>query len=659
VSISRLTILFLLIAIPLLMAPVHTTLAGDEWLPIDPADLKMTSDPKAPGAPAIYLYRQVDRKDDSRAGTEYNYIRIKILTEEGRRYGNIEIPYYHQDASVNISGIRARSIRPDGTIVNFDGKIIDKTLEKTKGEKILAKTFSIPDIQVGSIVEYHFNYDFADYYVFNSYWGISSELYTRLAKFTLKPYPEWFVRWSWPAGLPAGTTPPKQDADNFVRLTVKEIPAFQEEDFMPPPNELKYRVLFTYSQDQFESDPARFWKKFGKKQNDRLESFIGKRKDLEQQLSQIVAASDAPDAKLRKIYARVQQIKNLDYQTEKTKLEEKRDKLKEPENANDVFKLGYARGTQINWLFVGLARTAGLDAAGAWVASRNDYFFNENRMNSSELNSSVAIVKLDGTDQFFDPGSLYLPYGLLPWQETSTKGLKLDHDGGSWVITPLTSSSSSEIKRTADFKLTDDGALEGKVTLSFTGIEAFNSRTGYRLQDAEARKKYLEEIIKDDIPAAADVDLVKQPEWESSELPLTAEFDVKIPGWTSAAGRRAIMPTGIFSAPEKHMFDHAIRVNDVYFHYAYRKTDTVHIELPPGWQVDSMPKDQDNDAKAAEYIFKIEKSPGALQYTRVLRVDLGLVPKNVYSSLRGFYQLVKSNDEQQIVLQPAAAAAQN
>ncbi len=153
----------------------HSIISADEWLPIDPADLKMTSEPKAPGAPAIYLYRQVDRKDATRAATEYNYFRIKILTEEGRKYANIEIPYFQHEGGVAISNIRARTIRPDGSIVNFEGKIFDQTLEKTKGEKILAKTFSIPDVQVGSIIEYHFNYDFADHYVFSSYWVIRSK----------------------------------------------------------------------------------------------------------------------------------------------------------------------------------------------------------------------------------------------------------------------------------------------------------------------------------------------------------------------------------------------------------------------------------------------------------------------------------------------------
>ena len=69
------------------IVPAH----ADGWLPVSPEELKMTSEPKAPGAPAIYLYRQVDRDDN--IPRERDYARIKILTEEGRKYADIEIPF--------------------------------------------------------------------------------------------------------------------------------------------------------------------------------------------------------------------------------------------------------------------------------------------------------------------------------------------------------------------------------------------------------------------------------------------------------------------------------------------------------------------------------------------------------------------------------------
>ena len=131
----------------------------------------MTSLPEAPGAPAVVLYRQVDRDDNAKSGNEQNYMRIKILTEEGRKYADVEIPYFHDQG--NIIAIRARTVRPDGSIVNFDGKAYDKTIVKARGLKYLAKTFTLPDVQVGSIIEYRYTYDMTENYVYDSHWILS------------------------------------------------------------------------------------------------------------------------------------------------------------------------------------------------------------------------------------------------------------------------------------------------------------------------------------------------------------------------------------------------------------------------------------------------------------------------------------------------------
>jgi len=135
---------------------------ADDWLPISPDELNMTVEPKAPGAPAINLYRQVDR--DDQAYHENNYVRIKILTEEGRKYGDVSIPLYLQGEQIN--SIRARTIRPDGTIVNFDGKFYMAPLAKGKDLKIMAKTFTLPDVQVGSIIEYRYTSSWEQYVIY-------------------------------------------------------------------------------------------------------------------------------------------------------------------------------------------------------------------------------------------------------------------------------------------------------------------------------------------------------------------------------------------------------------------------------------------------------------------------------------------------------------
>ncbi len=78
---SSVSLLLRIVLLGLAITTAVTAWAVDGFQPVSPDELKMTSEPKAPGAPAILLFRQVDRDDSRReAAHETNYLRIKILT---------------------------------------------------------------------------------------------------------------------------------------------------------------------------------------------------------------------------------------------------------------------------------------------------------------------------------------------------------------------------------------------------------------------------------------------------------------------------------------------------------------------------------------------------------------------------------------------------
>jgi len=618
----------------------------------------MTVEPKAPGAPAIILFREVDRDDRGLTAHEDVYRRIKILTEEGRKYADVEIPFFKEEGDV--VNIHARTIRPDGSIVNFEGKAFNKMIVKARGLKYMAKTFTLPDVQVGCILEYYYTIDLPEYALVRSHWILSDELFTKSAKFSLKPYTNDFyplhLRWTWNQ-LP-GTAQPAEAPNREINLQAGDIPAFETEDYMPPEDEMKSRVDFIYSEDSFESDPDKYWKKVGKRLNDRLESFIGKRKAMEEAVAALVSPGDSPEVKLQKIYARVQQIRNTSYEAEKTEQEQKRSKEKEPDNVEAIWKKQYGNGQQLTWLFLALARAAGFEASGMWVPDRRNFFFDPRTMDGRRLDANVVVVKLNGKDLFFDPGAAFTPFGMLPWVETAVQGLKLDKDGGSWLGTTLPAASESQIHRKAALKLDETGELEGKLTVTYTGLEASQRRVLERLADDTERKKFLEDEVKEAIPIACDVELANQPDWKSSS-PLVAEYTLKVPGWVSGAGRRALLPLGLFGAPEKHLFDHAHRVHPIYFEFPFQRSDDVSIDLPSGWQISTVPQPQTVDAKAIVYTLDAKNDKSALHLNRVLTVDILLLQAENYAVLRQVFQKVRTADEQQAVLLPGASTAAN
>ena len=621
----------------------------------------MKSEPLAPGAPAIILFRLVQRDDNGRTSHEDNFVRIKILNEEGLKYANVEIPF--EKGWDNVVSVKARTIRPDGSVANYDGKVAEQTIVKSRGVKYLAKTLALPDVHPGSIIEYSYTYDFAEGWFSNSHWILSEDLFTRRAVFTLKPYNSPYrrviVRWSW-QGLPPGTNPPKEATDHIIRMEARNIPAFQTEDFMPPANELKSRVDFLYGDDFNDAAPETYWKNVGKTRYADLEHFIDKHKAMQQAVAQIVSPQDSWEEKAKKIYYRVQQMRNTSYEPSKTEQEEKREQTKKLVNVEEVWSRGFGDGVQLTWLYLALVRAAGVEADGVLVSGRNSYFFRPKvQVDSNRLNANVVQVRLNGKEIYCDPGGKFTPFGLLPWYETGVSGLRLDKDGGTWIQTPLPPASASAVERNADLTLTDTGDLEGKLTITYTGLEAESHRHEERFEDEAGRRKYLEEAVRRIIPAASEPTLTNWPDWNGSASPLVAEFTLKVPGWASQTGRRVMLPVGLFSAQEKHLFDHADRVHPIYMKYPSQQKEDIAISLPAAWQIGTLPPEHKQDGHVITYSLTMSKDKSTLRVTRAITVDFLLLDKQYYTALRTFFQGIKTSDDQQIVLLPAATTAGN
>jgi hypothetical protein len=134
---------------------------------------------------------------------------------------------------------------------------------------------------------------------------------------------------------------------------------------------------------------------------------------------------------------------------------------------------------------------------------------------------------------------------------------------------------------------------------------------------------------------------------------------LKVQGWVSGAGKRALLPVSLFSAPEKHVFEHSNRTYDIYYHFPSQRVDDVTIDLPLDWQVNSMPAAKNADSRVCAYSLSVENNRGTLHLTRRLDMQIVNLDAKYYTALRNFFQMVKTGDEQQVVLQPGTTASQN
>ena len=154
-------VLFLVMASPVLLKAQFQQPTDEE--------LKMTADPKAPGADAVYLYREEIANDPMHY--QSFYARIKVLTEKGKELATVELPYLKGD--FKITDIKGRTIHADGTVIPLAVKPEDLLVcEEAATCKSDKKVFTLPSVEVGSILEYRYDLRYDDNMYSSPHWEI-------------------------------------------------------------------------------------------------------------------------------------------------------------------------------------------------------------------------------------------------------------------------------------------------------------------------------------------------------------------------------------------------------------------------------------------------------------------------------------------------------
>ena len=629
---------------------------SEDWLPITSRDLRIKEVPGNPGAPAIQLY-YADHINDQEQ-TEFIYRRIKVLNEKGSRYADVEIVV---PPECSLSGLKARTIRPDGKTIEFTDKPFQKVIVKGQGSKTVARAFTIPAVTVNSIIEYKYNIDLPGVFLDNA-WTIQHELYTVRESLRMKPYGgmlEGFEKGHQVAVLlshmPANLKP-RQKGGTYV-LEVENMPAFQAEGYMPPEEDYRPQVRFFYGGREIES-PEKFWQDAGREWNEEAEHFIGGHREIEQEASQVIGGEPDPTQKLRKLYARAQQVRNLTYERERTEEEEKKENLRRPQNVRDVLTRGYGNREDINRFFAALVRAAGFEASILRVSSRQQKFFDQELLSRRQLDAEIVMVSLDGQSVFLDPGTEFCPFGFIRWMRTSSLALKLDKKGGTFIKVPAAGYEKAMIRRSAKMILDRAGFLKGTITVRFEGGEALERRLDALNTDDAGRKESLEEEARAWLPTGASVALMKVEGWQGSEEPLIATFTIELTSYASLAGTRLLVPTNIFQSRPMDAFKHADRKYPIYFPFAFGEADQIAIMIPSDYTVETLPAQQSTNVSYATYFNESHCDGKQLVTDRVLQVNGIFFRLDIYAEIKDFFRNVRTGDEQQAVLRGGSTDAQ-
>jgi hypothetical protein len=670
-------------------------------------ELKMTSDPKAPGAAAVYLYRE-ETEDDPHSFCAV-YARIKVLTEQGKDAATVHVrlprvmafvaagnnssqsssatenhfdapdmnhvgqdqPYDADSyaANIEVKALEARVVHPDGTVVPLTGS--PANLVKMDKDRKDA-TFTLPGVEVGSIIEYRYQVRY-DRFQSAPQWQIQQPYFVHKAHYLYTPTSQFLPNDVSGAGISssllkdrhyeilndirtAPILPPQKtigrDALGRYFLDLTDIPAIPQEPFAPPVGERIYQMNFYYTYTVVEKE---FWQKEMQFWTKDLNRYIAPSGAVQSAASEAVSASDSPLDKAKKLYALVQKLENTDLNRDESL--SLADDTVPLGNVQTVLENKRGNGNQIAFLYMALARAAGLDFRPERIASRNHHIFSTSLLSTSQLDTVLVALTIDGKEVLLDPGTKAAPFQTLHWAHTGAGGIAMGAGGKvETLLTPLQLNTENTVVRVGTLAVTPQGAVSGTLKVGFTGQEALELRQLALRTDANTVKLQLEKRIAAEVPAgiAAHVDRIAGLDDPARQLVAV----VPVSGSLAAPdANRLTLPRLFFDTRETVPFpEDKDRTLPVDMRYPAQEQEQITYQFPAGFTLEAAPQDTTFKwEENAAYQLRSKALASSITSARVLARGFTMLDAKDYEALRGFYQKVATADQQQIVLTAAQA----
>lgn len=652
----------------LLLAFSQLIFAQDkEWREVTPAELAMKTPKVEPDADAEAIFWET-RIDDSSSEklSRTNYVRVKIFTERGReKFSKVDVPFIK---GWKIKDVAARVIKADGSIVELKKEdIFEREIARASGVKIKAKSFAVPNIEPGAIIEYRYREVIDDGSASGMRLAFQRDIPVQNLSYYYKPYNKVEPRFQ---SFNMSDTKFVKDDKGFYLASRLNVPSFKEEPRMPPEDQVRPWMLLRggaggsivaaseYSvvvRIKDPGNPQQFWATVGSERIGLTNYMTKANGDIKKAANEITANASTDEEKLKKLYEFCQtQIKNTIFDAALT--DEDRQKLQSNKAITDTLKRKTGTDRDIDLLFGAMASSLGMETRIAHLSDRSEMFFTPQMTNEFFIQPGAIAVQVGSDWKVFNPGSKFLPYGMMPWYQEKVWTLLVGEKGSTWIQTPLSGYEKSVAKRTGKFKLLEDGTLEGDVRMEYAGQLGYLYKMESFKQSAVKREEDLKDEIKKHI-STAEISGVNIENADDSEKPFVYSFKVRVPNYAQKTGKRIFIQPGFFEYGQNSVFSGANRKYDIHFQYPWSEQDNIEIALPKGFTLDNAdaPGEIADPQKIGlvDVRIAVDNASNTLLYKRKFHFGgngITLLPATAYQPLKNLFDLFNKADTHTITL---------
>lgn len=582
--------------------------------------------------------------------------RIKIFNEKGKDEANIRIEFYSNNHYEDLYDIDAQTINiKDGkpVITKLDRKqIFREAVDKNS----TAIVFSFPDVQAGSVIEYHYKWKTPAYGNFPTWYFQSkipsrySELQTSIPdmlyyKTQYRVYQSMNKNKTSAASKSLGSG---QDSHAYTVNTkiigLNNIPSLVDEPFMTSRNDNLQCALFQLTQIQpiggFTQTGADTWAKVGERLAEDEDFGMQFRKKLDDEDILISKAKllKSDDEKIAFLFNEVKNsMKWNGFDTWYT---------------NDGIPKAWQKKTgnsaEINLILYRLLKQA--DVKNVYpmaVSTRNHGKVNIAFPWMRQFNRTVVHIPVDSTRQYvLDATDKYNLYTTIPDNLLNSYGISLDKEHKTHRIVSLDNVAPSRKNIYITAEINPQGKMSGKANLVDYSYHKIQAVKNLKTDGEEKYKDWLTD--KDN---NLKIKSIKLEDADIDSLPLKEmiDFDLEL---TSSDGDYIFFVPNMFSGLRKNPFISENRTTLVDFGHKNKYAISGSYKVPPGFKVDVLPKNINliMPDKSISFQRVIVENEGTIAVRYILDYKKTIYWVEEYPALREFYKQIFELLNEQIVL---------
>ncbi|REE83190.1 uncharacterized protein DUF3857 [Lutibacter oceani] len=603
-------------------------------------------------ANAAYLYKKRSTYTAISGGsirliTEIQ-VRMKIYNKEGFDWSTVEINLYgnSNSNSENVSNIKAVTYNFEDNKIQETKLNKDAIFSEQKSEHWKVKKFTMPNLKEGSVLEW-------SYKVYSPYISsiddvvVQQEIPIKKLEARVKLL-EWFLfnkrqKGYYPFNINESTkfNSALKTSDKVIEVLEENIPALKAEPYVNNMSnyaaslQLEVASLSAPEYGLFENY-ATSWDEVAKKIL-KSSSFGGELKKTKHLKEDIIKLKGEFKTNQAKIAGALEFVKS---------------KIKWNGNFGQYSEKGlkkaYSEGSgnigDINLTLVAVLRELGINANPVLVSTRKHGI--PITPTNRGFNYVVALAETEEGEVLVDASEKFSLTNVLPIRALNWKGTII-RDNETVDFIDLATSIPSNNEFTLDYKINEDGLIEGLTRVKYENLATIN----YRNENTDLDE---DELISNIEQRNNDIEILNFRVTNLNEIskPILEIYQFEKEDGVEIIGDKMYLSPMLFLSEKENPFKLEKREYPIDFGAPWQKRVITAIEIPAGYSIESLPENlaiglSNNIGK---FIYSIKQSGTKILLTSFVEVNQGVIPAQNYQEIKGFYKIIVEKNTEKIVL---------